>query len=174
MAKSFGKIFFGLLLAVLDFRIGSFDILPDMVGYILVAMGCAELKGASQRFKSASVMAWVLFGFAVVILATPRGSLLMLLALTIAVVDGVMMWQLLGGIMELAESKGRADISNEAAQRRLNYVVASGLGAIMFLLVPRGGLITGMANAVLFICLVVVLFLILKLILQVKRELANG
>jgi uncharacterized membrane protein len=173
MANSLGKILIGLLLAVLDFTIGSFDILPDMVGYILAAMGCAELRGASQHFKSASVMAWVLFGLAVVIFAIPHGSLLILLALTIVVVDAMMMWQLLGGIMELAESKRRTDISNEAAQRRLNYVVASGLGAIMFLLIPRGGIITGLANAVLFICLVVVLCLILKLILQVKRELAN-
>jgi hypothetical protein len=41
MSTSFGYIFWGLILVILDFKINGFDLLPDVIGYVLVGIGSA-------------------------------------------------------------------------------------------------------------------------------------
>ena len=33
-----GKIFWGLIFVLLDFNVGRFDIIPDFVGYVFIAL----------------------------------------------------------------------------------------------------------------------------------------
>ena len=47
IATRFGQVFWGLLLVILDVTINRFDILPDFIGYILVAVGLGGLTGLS-------------------------------------------------------------------------------------------------------------------------------
>ncbi len=84
-----------------------------------------------------------------------------------------MMWFLLGGYMDLVSSKGRMDMHHLAERRRREYLVASSLATVIFLLIPRGGVLTGLMSMVLFICLLVVLCLILQLTHRMKIELVD-
>ncbi len=43
MNKGYINLFRGFLLIVLDFNIGSFDILPDFIGYLLILVGLSYL-----------------------------------------------------------------------------------------------------------------------------------
>src|SRR5215468_10329476 len=66
MFKRFGQIFWGLLLVILDFNIDHVDILPDFIGYILMAVGCGGLVTVSRRFARARVLCWILAVLAVI------------------------------------------------------------------------------------------------------------
>lgn len=53
MRSSFGYIFWGLLIVMVDININGFDILPDVLGHILVATGTARLAPLSSQFVTA-------------------------------------------------------------------------------------------------------------------------
>ncbi|NDL67536.1 hypothetical protein [Anaerotalea alkaliphila] len=48
MNNSYKHLFSGFLLVMLDINIGSFDILPDVVGYLLVWSGLGELRSNTK------------------------------------------------------------------------------------------------------------------------------
>lgn len=61
MNVGFNLIFWGLLFVVLDIRISSVDlVLPDFVGYILIASGLSRLASHHQWFRTARILAIVL------------------------------------------------------------------------------------------------------------------
>ena len=61
MNVGFNLIFWGLLFVVLDIRISSVDlVLPDFVGYILIAIGLSRLAPHHQWFRTARILAIVL------------------------------------------------------------------------------------------------------------------
>lgn len=59
MNDNYKKVFSGFLLVMLDINIGSFDILPDVIGYLLVLSGVRELysKTGEQSFGIARFFA---------------------------------------------------------------------------------------------------------------------
>jgi hypothetical protein len=172
MNKGLGQIFWGLLFTVLDLKISEVDILPDVVGYMIVAMGCTALSTVSRHFSLAAQLAWVLFILSVLVYALSGGVLTGVSFLAI-VIDIAMLWQILAGVMELAKARGRGDLAGLAECRRKEYLVASILGTVMMMLVSRGGMITGMMALLLWVFLFVVLCLILDLIHRMKREMAS-
>jgi len=105
MAKNFGQIFWGLLLVILDLSINHIDLLPDFVGYILVALGCSGLATESRHFGRAAALSWILVVFSLIGYALRRDAAVALGCLDI-VIDCAMMWFLLGGIVELATTPG--------------------------------------------------------------------
>ncbi|HZI61313.1 MAG TPA: hypothetical protein VFD62_11395 [Pyrinomonadaceae bacterium] len=61
MNVGFNLIFWGLLFVVLDIRISSVDlVLPDFVGYILIASGLSRLASHHQWFRTARIFAIIL------------------------------------------------------------------------------------------------------------------
>jgi len=54
--KGLNNLFWGFLFISLDFRICGFDILPDVIGFILFAMAFSQLKEHSQHFSKASTL----------------------------------------------------------------------------------------------------------------------
>jgi hypothetical protein len=61
MRAGFLRIFWGLLLVVLDIRIDSVDlILPDFVGYILIVSGLTPLVQYDKWFRRARVVAFIM------------------------------------------------------------------------------------------------------------------
>jgi len=171
MFFSFGQIFWGLVLIIVDININHFDILPDIIGYILVAIGCRGLTTESPRFSTAGTLSWVmviivLLGYAV------RSNAGSWFGLVSAALDCTMMWFLLGGVMDLAASRQRMDLSERASNGRIAYV------AIMAAATLLGLLAQGSPGATVFVALILVasalvlLFLILHLIHRVRREIA--
>ena len=51
--SGFDKLFWGFLFVMIDFRIQGFDIIPDVIGYILFAVGFHMLAVNSTFFKKA-------------------------------------------------------------------------------------------------------------------------
>lgn len=172
MFTRFGQIFWGLLLVILDFNINRIDILPDFVGYILIAVGCRGLSSASRHFATASMMSWVLLGVTVVGYAV-SGDLAQIWRLVHLAVDCAMIWFLLGGVMELATIRQRPDLSDRASKRRISYV------ALMCLLTLTGYVAQGSRDTATFmavvgiVCILLLLILILHLIHRAKHELTN-
>lgn len=58
--KPFQRMFEGLLLVLIDIHIGSVEVLPDFIGYILVAGGLFRLPQAWKEVKWARGMAFLL------------------------------------------------------------------------------------------------------------------
>ena len=171
MFKRFGQIFWGLLLVILDFRINHFDILPDIIGYILVAVGCAGLAGVSPRFATAGRLCWVLVVFEILRYGLRGGG--WLLEFIGLVVNCAMMWHLLGGVMDLAAARQRTDLHQRASNRRIAYVVLMCFATLIGL-VAQGWRDTAVLMVVLFIvCFIPLLVLILHLIYRVQHELAD-
>ena len=171
MATHFIQIFWGLLLVVLDFSINQIDILPDFLGYVLVALGCRGLCDASPRFSTAANLAWVMVVLAVVILTMPEASTPAFSYLCTAV-DCAMMWFMLGGVIALADFRQRPDLSLRASNRRIAYVTIVGISTLLGLMEhPRTGAEIGFMLA---ISVIVVMCLILHLIHRAIRELSDG
>jgi len=50
VANGFNKLYWGFLFILIDFRINGFDILPDIIGYILFAFAFSALASGSSHF----------------------------------------------------------------------------------------------------------------------------
>ena len=62
MKKGFLFIFWGLIFNTVDFNIGSIDFFPDFIGFLLIYLGCKELKEKNINFKkSSNVSLYVMF-----------------------------------------------------------------------------------------------------------------
>jgi hypothetical protein len=168
MSTRFGLVFWGLLLVILDFNINGIDILPDVVGYILVAIGCAGLSSVSHRFSTASVLSCILAALALIAYIL-RGSIATGLEYVSLAVDIAMIWFLLGGVMELATARQRMDLSERASQYRIVYTV-------LMCLATLAGVVGGPAvvmGIVVVICMLTLLILILHLLYRAKHELTG-
>lgn len=58
--------FWGLLFTVVNIRIQGFDIVPDVVGYIMVIIGLGRIEIYEERFSAAKKMAYVLAALSLV------------------------------------------------------------------------------------------------------------
>ncbi len=171
MSTRFRQIFWGLLLVILDVEFNGFDVLPDFIGYILVAVGCGGLVDLSTRFSKAQTLSWILAALSLVDYFLPRelGSLYSFVHLAI---DCSMIWFLLGGIMEFASTRARPDLSLRASHRRLAYVILMGVITLVRL-VARGSRDAATLMVIFVVCTIALLILILHLIHRVKNELAT-
>jgi predicted MFS family arabinose efflux permease len=170
MFTRFGQIFWGLLLVILDLRFNSFDVLPDFIGYILVAVGCGGLVVLSRRFSTAQTLSWILAVVCLVGFFIPNDFAALYHFVHIAV-DCGMIWFLLGGVMEFASARERPDLSLRASNRRVAYVALM-CAATVIGFVARGSRDVATVMGVIFIiCIIPLLVLILHLIHRVKHEL---
>lgn len=172
IATRFGQVFWGLLLVILDVTINRFDILPDFIGYILVAVGLGGLTCLSPQFATACTCAWVLVPVAVVGLL-PSRELAVVIELVNLGLGCVMMWYLLGGIMDYSIARDRPDLAERASTRRVAYVALM-CAATLLGFVARGiGKPASLLVVIAVVCLLVLLIMILHLIHRVKTELAT-
>ncbi len=51
MYKDLNKIFWGIILTLIDINIGWFDILPDFIGYLLIIDGLASLYNKTKQME---------------------------------------------------------------------------------------------------------------------------
>lgn len=134
------KIFWGLLFLFLNFNINNVDILPNFVGYLLIAFGMGEVK-EGQSFASAKPLA---SGTAFVAIATwvmglLGGSLgwgdaiLGMISLTLQL---MVTYRIAMGVKELELIRER-DLGSGALNRAWQVMaLGSVLGYLLFLLAP--------------------------------------
>ncbi|OIJ14728.1 hypothetical protein BKP35_05805 [Anaerobacillus arseniciselenatis] len=60
MSKGYRLIFWGLLFILIDIRIEIFDILPDFLGYTMIASGLGYLSASETLFEKARPFAFLL------------------------------------------------------------------------------------------------------------------
>ena len=124
MASAFLKLFWGLVLVYCDFKINQLDLLPDFVGYLLVALGCSELNRYVPKFSAPYVASLALVVLSIIdMLAVTEPAF----ALVCAVVNCVLIWSLFGGLADLARQYSRHDLIEKANFRRTAYVIVSAL-----------------------------------------------
>ena len=174
MFKHFGQIFWGLLLVILDININHIDILPDFIGYILVAMGCRGLAMVSHRFVTAQTLSWILAVFALTDYVPLGHDASAVFSLVHLAVDCTMMWFLLGGVMEFAAARRRMDLSLQAAHRRIAYIALTCAATFIAHMTGRADYAAFTVGISIVICILILLFLILRLIYQVRHELTGS
>ncbi len=169
MATCLGLAFWGLLLVILDININQFDLLPDFVGYVLVGLGAGGLGGVSPQFLTARNLCWLLVPMSLLGLVV-GGSLGVLLGLVSIALNAIMMWFLLGGIMDVAASFGLPNLVEKASTRRKVYAVLMG-AAICLIVVAQAH--TGLA-ALGVIAVVIPMLILLVMILHLVWEVRNA
>lgn len=171
MAKSFGFIFWGLILVVLDFKINGFDLLPDAIGYVLVGIGAATLHWLSPKFSLAgSLSLFLAISWLVGLMVA--GEAATVFGILVTAINCAMIWSLLGGIIDFAKSKERYDLAEKAHHRRIGYVAVMCGVLLLGLLAGKLGGIAAMLAVVAVIAGLVIMLLILHLIHRVRYELA--
>ncbi|GIQ70811.1 hypothetical protein DUZ99_16750 [Xylanibacillus composti] len=143
--EGFSKFFWGFLFIMFDFRVQGFDIAPDVIGFILFAIGFAALAEHSPYF--AKVKAYNVAMIIVSVLsfyerpAPSQGpgihvdSLGMVVSLVSLVLTLVVVYHLFMGIQDLASKQQRFDIREEAAQKWSYFLVYQIAIMFMFILI---------------------------------------
>lgn len=143
----FDKLFWGFLFIMIDFRVQGFDILPDIIGYILFAVGFSTLAGHSPYFKKAGTLNLVMIVVSIFSIYeqpnTDGGVHFNLLGLLIGIVSLILglilVHHLFMGIKEMANRQGKTQIYEEAEKRWTQYLllqVAAILAIVMFIIPP--------------------------------------
>ncbi|MEK3884981.1 hypothetical protein [Paenibacillus sp. PL2-23] len=60
IAKSLRELGWGLIFTLVDFHLGVFDILPDVIGYVIILLALNKLRAGEGNFKPARWLAAVL------------------------------------------------------------------------------------------------------------------
>lgn len=128
-SMAYRRIFQGLLLVLLDFRIQYFDILPDFLGYILIFRALGTLAEQHSYFSKAKPYALVLIFLSLTsIFEVPQTNLLehsistqelgwLLLAQGIMILDVVVLYWICQGIGELAKERSLDELREKARFR---------------------------------------------------------
>ena len=174
MKKQFSLIFFGLIFVLLDPVFGGYDIIPDVLGYILIGIGTSGLQSYSIHFGTARNLSWALAVFSVALLfIMGMGQLFFFSDLVVRVIDIGLIWFLLGGIRELAQSKSREDLAKNASQLRMLFVilaVSTAVGVVVFKNNPAAD---ETFQLLVQLAIIVILVLIFILIHRCKKHLTE-
>lgn len=144
---AFSKVFWGLLLVFLDFRFNGFDILPDIVGFVIVFFGLAALSAHNHHFQTAKTVCipliiLSLFEIFQAQLQFPAASASMtawglLLAIISTCLNLYFIYHLCCGIAVLASESGQLQLQ-EHARRRWQYYLWFSVAMLFVTLLAMG------------------------------------
>jgi hypothetical protein len=169
MNSYFGSIFWGLLLVFLDLSINGFDLLPDVIGYVLVGYGAGGLTNQHVAFRTAASLSWLLAVGSVIAFFISERSATQFFGWLMTGFQCALIWTLMGGVMAIASERNRLDLAERAASRRVAYVALT-VTMVFLSVLPGGGLLAPLA-IVLLIATLVVFVMILHLVYRVRYEL---
>ncbi len=134
--NGFGKLYWGFLFIMISFRIQGFDILPDIVGYLLFASGFSSLASRSAYFGTAAkynifmaiLSVFSLYQFPAqnqgqVVNFGPLGILSIPLTIASFILNLLVVYNLFMGIKEIAEKSGQTDLAQESMDRWREYKI---------------------------------------------------
>ncbi len=164
LAGAFHLLGFGSLLIFLDLRFGPVDVLPDVVGALVIAWGAARIRsfhrGASavMTFALTTGILWI---FEFLPGGISFGSLLAGYVLHLATV-----WLIGGIVIDLGRALGNPALTASASARRTAYMAAAGAAILLMLAVflapgPIGSLLllfVVVANVVAAVLLIALMF----------------
>lgn len=119
MRTGFRNIFWGLILTFLGINIGTFDILPDFLGYYLIYSGCKKLAYRNEAFKKGSLPSLILIGLSFLSIFNVGDISLMgiIIGLATRIIDLVLAYYIFKGIYNIAEEVNNIDIKSDAKFR---------------------------------------------------------
>ncbi|MBS4220577.1 hypothetical protein KHA96_19955 [Bacillus sp. FJAT-49711] len=135
IANAFTKIFWGLMLEFLDFKIIQFDILPDFIGYFIIISGLGNLIAFSHHYKKVRMLAIILailsipeyFIGEINILegfVSPTSTFLILMASSIlSLIHLAFIYFLLQGCIELANHHQNQTLAKTTKNFQTNYII---------------------------------------------------
>lgn len=142
----FGKLFWGFLFIMINFRIQGVDILPDIIGYVLFSISFSILAPQSIHFKKA-----MNFNIAMIILSIfsiyqqpaqgggvqfgPFGFFGILISIASFILNLLVIYNLFMGIRDMAEEREQSDISLEANKRWDQYLLLQIAGILTFIVI---------------------------------------
>jgi hypothetical protein len=162
------QVIWGLAIIAIDLQLGHFDVLPDFVGSILVALGAAGLVSWSSQFQTARTLSWSLVAVSIVLLVF-GGTFARVIGLAHVALDGALMWFLLGGVMAYGASKARPEWMSWASILRRLYLGVLAAGLVLTWLAPLLGELATLLSRISTLASWIVVGLILYLFHQVKK-----
>lgn len=169
----------GIVFVLLSFQINGIDILPDIIGYILMLIGFSRIESYHPHFRRGKLLSIVfivlsLIGMFQIRWTNPDGVLLaggLLLSLVILVLQVMLFYSLIMGIEEVSRLRGKLELADLARGRwklYLFYVVAI---AISMLIIWSQPLLFGPFIAILaFMFSIVLTYLLCALCTRTERE----
>lgn len=148
VTQAFNKLFWGFLLILLDFRIGGWDLLPDIIGFILFYLALQSLMGQSVFFQKA-----VGLNIAMIIISVTYmyeapvdqsgagnswdlfGSLGAVLGIVGLFLSLVLVYRIFMGIADMASKQGRTDLAEESQKRWTQFLFLKVAVLFAFLLI---------------------------------------
>ena len=174
-ADGFGKLYWGFLFIMLDFRIQGVDILPDLIGYIFFAVGFSMLAANSLNFKKAEN-----FNIPMIILSVfsiyekpnqsggvqfgPFGLLGIPISIASLVLSLMVVYYLFMGIKDMAQMQGQLDIYEEADNRwkQFLYLQLAVLLAFVLIFIPPLAIVYIIVMLIISIVLTVIITQFMK------------
>ncbi len=129
----FNKLYWGFLFIMIDFRLQGVDVLPDIVGYILFAVGFGILAAGSEYFDRArnlNIPMIILSIFSIYEKPVQGGGIQfgsfgiwgVLIGIAATVLNLLVIYNLFMGIKNMADQQGKMDLSIEAEKRWSQYL----------------------------------------------------
>ena len=170
----FNKIFWGMLFVILDIRISGVDlILPDFIGFILIAIALKRMAPVHERFHRALPFAFALILLSLGDLVPTQHPMLILLGLAHLACDVILIWHICQGIIDLAEQTRNPELAAAASKRRGLYIALMVVGAFVFVAVQAGAATMTVFIAPLAVFAVVVICLMMGLMRKAAEELSG-
>lgn len=144
--EGLNKFYWGFLFIMVDFRIGGIDILPDIAGFILFAIGFGLLLSESNHFAQARNLNYAMIFLSIFSIyeAPAQGSgihfgllgpLGLLIGIGAIILTLLVVYNLFMGIREMAGRKDQHPLAEEAQQRWKQFLALQVAVLAAFLLI---------------------------------------
>ncbi len=147
--NAFNNLYWGFFFTMLDFRINHFDILPDIIGYILFFIGLGTLALSSEYFRRAKILTIpmivlsipAIYERKIAINSVNLGSILgfnLLIGIASLVISIILVYDIFQGIRKLSLQRGAQEISFEAEDRWVQFIwlQVAVIGAFIVIFIP--------------------------------------
>lgn len=133
----YNKLYWGLIIILLDIRIMGFDVLPDLWGYIMILSALSSLESSHKGFGKAKPFAIVLLILSIMDIYQINGNalngftvnnttIIFMMITTVAIaMDIFMVYYITISIMELAENSNLNELYEITLCRTKSYVVSN-------------------------------------------------
>jgi hypothetical protein len=172
MATGFRLLMAGVVFVMANLHIRGFNLLPDVVGFILVALGAQMLVPFADRFHIVRVFGWILVPLALLLYALPQIGVAILQVIIVILVIALV-WTLLGGVRQFAGERDRPDLERHAGTYRRVYLGLALVSLFFAQLVYFDAEGAGVFLTVMAAAKIVLLAFILRLLFVVKHDLTS-
>lgn len=175
----FTFIAWGLVFVLLSFKIQEVDILPDIVGYILIFIGLSKIEHYHSNFRKAKMLSVVfivlsLIGMFQIRWTNPDGVFIaggVLLGLVFLVLQLCLFYFIFIGMEEGSRNRGLIELSTLARRRWTQYFLFTVLIFISMLIIWMAPILLGSAVAFIgFILSIVLTYLMVTVCMRAERE----